>query len=101
MNYETFKHNCETFARYFDVDVEVKYIDLSAHGLADWWSAWFMTDRFGGLSCEVAFRNGQIRFTDRHGEKIFPYLIDALLLAPEAIEETRKDRENVVFQFED
>lgn len=97
MNFETFKTNCEKFASRMDVTAKVRYNDLSAYGVADWWSAWFSVDAFGGDACEIAFINGGFRFTDHNGVKTDSNLdlIDCFLLAVPAIDAEREARQNV------
>ncbi len=86
MNYNDFKFNCETFAKYHDCMIEVKYYDLSAYGMNDWWNACFMIDRFGGNACEIAFINDNFRFTDFSGSRICSRLSECFELAIPAVE---------------
>ena len=99
MNYKEFKTRCEDFGKKMDVYVDVKYFDLSAYGLIDWYAAYFEVDRFGGIAAEVAFINDNFRYTDDLcGTHIFSTLDAALELVPMAVMDTRERREGVALE---
>ena len=99
MNYNDFKTRCENFGKYIGCEVEVKYYDLSAWGLIDWYAAYFQEDRFGGIAAEIAFINDNIRYEDSLlGKIIFSNLNEALSLVPMAVHDMRERREGIALE---
>lgn len=99
MNYNEFKTRCENFGKAINCEVEVKYYDLSAWGLIDWYAAYFQVDRFGGIAAEIAFINDNIRYEDSLlGKIIFSNLNEALSLVPMAVQDMRERREGIALE---
>lgn len=99
MNYNDFKTRCEEFGKKMNVDVDVKYYDLSAYGLIDWYAAYFMVDHFGGIAAEIAFIEDNIRYTDDlAGTHFFSRLDDAFDLVPMAVMDTKERRLGVALE---
>ena len=96
MNYNEFKTKCEAQGELLEVRVDVKYNNLTAFGLNDWYAAYFNVDQFGGTAAEIAFIDDNIRYTDDLvGVKFFSRLEDAFELLPMAVKDMQERREGV------
>lgn len=96
MNYDNFKVKCETLGRKYEVFVDVKYYDMSAWGLQDWFCASFEVDRFGGIAAMISFYEGNLWYeSTEFGKRIFTRWEEMEEWLAYDIEQEAAARENV------